>query len=213
MRSKSKYKISVIIVCHPEYQEHLRKALQSLNNQNLKDFQIILVLNGYKEIPQLRADNDITILRIPDTNLATACNIGVKASTGEYIIRLDADDKFHTEILKRESGLLDTTKTDAVFCNFYLTVNDVIVEVMEHKELEHACGVMYRRDVFDKLNGYDELLEYQESFDFWIRFRKAGFKARHLDHPYYYYKQHHGSMSTNTQHRAIVRQQILDKYK
>ncbi len=213
MKSDYKFKISVLIVCHPKYQVHLRKALQSLNKQNLKNFQVILVLNGYEEIPELRCDSDLLILRTKETNLATACNYGVSKSSGEYIIRLDADDTFHPDIIKDELRFIEQSKVDAVFCDFYKTVEGEITEVMYHPKLEHACGVLYKREVFDKLNGYDETLEYQESFDYWIRFFKAGFKAKHLPHPYYFYQQHNGSMSTNTENRLKVRQEIIERHK
>lgn len=213
MKLKNKYKISVIIVCHPGYQEHLKKALKSLDNQTLKDFQVILVLNGYDEIPEITSRHNLDIYRTPSTNLATACNAGINASSGEYIIRMDADDWFHPEILRFEYDVLEFTKKDAVYCDFYRTENDEITEIMEHHTLEHACGVLYKREVFDKLNGYDESLEYQESFDYWLRFFKAGFKARHVNVPLYFYRKHQGSMSTNTESRAKARQAILDKHK
>jgi len=211
MKSKNKYKVSVIIVCHPKYQEHLRNALQSLNHQTIKNFEIILVLNGYKELKRIRADHDLTIIRTDDTNLATACNAGINKSTGEYIIRLDADDKFHPDILKLELDLINNY--DAIYCDFYRTEDGEITEIMEHHTLEHACGVLYKREVFDKLKGYDESLEYQESFDFWLRFFKAGYKATRIKHPLYFYRKHQGSMSTNTEQRDKARLDILDKHK
>lgn len=202
--------ISVIIVCHPKYHHMLRLALQSLNHQSLKNFQIILVLNGYKEIPELRADNDLTIIRTPETTLATACNTGVNVSKGKYVIRLDADDTFHKDILEFESALLNNSNSfDAVWCNFNRFEEGCLPQLMDHEVLEHACGVMFRRTVFDTLSGYDESLQFQESFDFWLRFKQHGFKDVKLNQPLYNYRKHHGSMSTNTANRNQARINIL----
>lgn len=172
-----------------------------------------MVLNGYEKVPEIRIDNDYLAFRIPDSNLSTACNEGIKRSAGDYIIRLDADDTFHEDILKLESEILDDDRlVDAVWCNFNRVSDDAEPMLMDHPTLEHACGVMYRRNVFDKLGGYDESLKFQESFDFWLRFKKLGFNDVKLHQPLYNYRKHHGSMSTNIANRNQARIDILARH-
>lgn len=211
MNYKYKYAISVIIVCHPKYNHLLDRALESLKKQTFHDFETILVLNGYDSEPNLDYTKRLTIIRTEPVNLATACNIAIKQSHGEYIIRLDADDWFHDEILKFEWQVMQRHKAiDVVWCDFYRVVHDIILNVMTHKTLEHACGVLFKREVFDRLDGYDERLDFQESFDFWHRFWKLpNVSGVSVKMPLYFYRKHHQSMSTNTSKRNQARINIL----
>jgi len=177
-----------------------------------------MVWNGYHTIPKKMYDSnlfrDLNIKHVRcNKNLATACNSGIIKSCGKYIIRLDADDYFHTDLLLSSYNAIENNICiDAVWCNFIRVYNNSGIKqfvLQRLNVLEHACGVLYKRKVFDELNGYDESLEYQESFDFWARFRKLGFRSFHIDRALYNYRQHSKSMSTNTSNRNQARIDII----
>jgi len=220
MNSNYKYKISVIIVCHPQYDDLLKKAIQSLNAQLLNEFEVILVWNGYGKQALLKESNVLfDYLDIKHVycngNLAQACNLGINHSQGEYIIRLDADDFYHAELLLEAWSTIKNDNTiHAVWCDFmrfYTDVKTFETVVQPLLVLEHACGVLTKRDVFSTLGGYDETLSYQESFDFWLRFQKVGFKAKRIQRALYNYRQHRHSMSTNTANRNQARIDIITR--
>ena len=156
----------------------------------------------------------------PECNLSRACNIGISASHGDYIVRLDADDWLDAELLKAEAEHLDNSPhLDCVWCD-YLTAQkrtegeDFEVFLLSHlpqENLEHACGAMFRKSVWEDLGGYDEDLEYQEAFDFWCRFEQHGYQAARIERPMYLYRRGHQSMSTNPE-RDEVRKMLEDKY-
>ena len=179
----------------------LHTAQSSLSAQQSNDFEIILEENT-------------------DRTLAKACNDAIARSHGEYIVRLDADDWIDPQLLYLEADYLDTSpQVDCVWCDYWKTHpkkgEGFETHYLEHSpqtDLEHACGAMYRKEVWELLDGYDQDLEFQESFDFWLRFKKAGFIAERIEQPLYYYRQHPGSMSTNTEERNRVRQEILEKH-
>ena len=208
--------VSVILVVHQSYLMYLPTVLHSLKDQ-LEGHELIIVANGCQvDMPEA--------ISIPETNLATACNIGVNASNGEYIVRIDADDWVDAEFIQLESEYLDShPETDAVWCDYIAAHQQptdsgegceiFTLENMPQPVLEHACGAMYRRSVFDHLGGYDEELEFQEGYDFWQRFYKAGYIADHLTKPLYIYRRGHASMSTNVQERQKVRKMLEERYK
>lgn len=179
----------------------LPTALQSLSSQQSNDFEIILQENETE-------------------TLAKACNDAITRSRGQYIVRLDADDWVDPQLLYLEANHLDSRpQIDCVWCDYWKThpqkgegFETHYLEYSPQEDLEHACGAMYRKEVWELLDGYDEDLNYQESFDFWLRFKKAGFIAERLDQPLYFYRQHPGSMSTNTEEREKTRQEILEKH-
>jgi len=194
-------KVSVIVVTHPQYLPLLETALQSLRQQQSSDFEVIVEHNE-------------------DRTLSKACNDAISRSHGKYIVRIDADDWIDPQLLYLEANHLDSSpQVDCVWCDYWKTYPQKgegfethYLEYHQNQDLEHACGAMYRKEVWELLGGYDEDLKYQESFDFWLRFRKAGFISERIDQPLYYYRQHPGSMSTNVEERERTRQEILDKH-
>lgn len=200
-------KVSVIITTH-NYGQYLRQCLESVLNQTYKDHEIIVVNDGSTdntaEILEEYKDQ-VKILNLPGVGLPAACNYGIKASSGEYIIRLDADDFFDTNILLIEATFLDThPEIGLVFPDYYtVKENGEIIEHMrllkvgEEMRLLHrdplAAGAMFRRKCFDELGGYNEKLKPREDYDFWIRFISK-FKVHNINLPLMYYRRHGLSM-------------------
>ena len=210
MNESKSSKVSVIIVVHSAYLPLLGNAVAHLKAN--KSHELIIVGNG--------CIVDYPSISIPNTTLAAACNVGIHQSTGEYIVRVDADDWVDSELIELQSKYLDKNpEVDCVWCDYiqaqpqHLT-EDYQVYLLEHDPqdtLEHACGAMYRKSVWTELGGYDPELKYQEAYDFWLRFNQKGFKAERLEVPLYLYRRGHNSMSTNPE-RDKVRQEIRNKY-
>lgn len=190
-------KTSVIVITHPQYQKFEKVALDSLKQQQ-----------GQCEV--------IVHENLEDT-LAKACNTAISKAQGEYIVRLDADDFLDPQLVQLEADYLDEHPDIAcVWCDYwktYPTEGDGYevhhLEWCPQNDLEHACGAMFRKSVWEELGGYTETLERQEAFDFWLRFHQQGYKAAHIAEPLYYYRQHQNSMSTNVERRNQARIDIL----
>ncbi len=81
-------KLSVII---PSYRDPmLHKTIESLLSNSMGDIEIIPVLDGYKPTESLSDDIRVKPIQLKDNvGMREAINIGVKASTGEYLMRTD----------------------------------------------------------------------------------------------------------------------------
>ena len=209
MKRDSK-KLSVIVVVHEKYLPYLKEALDALRRQTLHDFETIIVANG--------CEWKGAIETVPVT-LSEACNIGISQASGKYIVRLDADDWTDQNLLKELYDHIVHSGVDAVWCDYLAAYersrsSEYTVYDLAHypnHNLEHACGVIYRREVWESLDGYDETLKYQESYDFWRRFERAGFRAERLERSLYVYRRGHESMSSNAE-RESVRARLEAKY-
>lgn len=180
-------KISVVLVVHRPYLKYLKTAIT-----NLKQCEVIVVANDCQV--------DIEGVKVVHTagNLASASNVGVSEAKGPYVMRVDSDDWVEPQILEVLSHKLDEGY-DAVWCD-YLRANEkgcgvYMLDIAAQEELEHPCGVLYKKSVWEALNGYDETLDRQEGYDFWRRFKRAGYKSYRIPYPYYYYRQHSYQMS------------------
>lgn len=99
-------KVSVII---PVYnaEPYLSECLNSLVNQTLQDMEIICVDDGSTDhslsiLKQYaRKDQRITVIRQENQYAGAARNRGLRQAKGDYVIFLDSDDFFHTELLEK----------------------------------------------------------------------------------------------------------------
>jgi glycosyltransferase involved in cell wall biosynthesis len=222
-------KVSVIVTAH-NYGKYLPECLESVVRQNYSDYELIVVNDGSTDNTSSILDHyrgqypdKIQTIELDGAGLATACNTGIKASKGEYIIRLDADDYFDENILLVESNVLDNdpnihmvypdyyqiNKYGELIDSFRLSkVNDE-VKLLDRSPL--AAGAMYRRYSYDAIGGYNEKLRYQEDYDFWIRFIDK-FNVYNVNLPLMYYRKHGQSMSNNFEARMKARQYVKKKF-
>lgn len=129
--------------------------------------------------------------------LGKAVNMGVRLASGDYVVRVDADDLVHFDFLEHLLiGMLSLKPPpDAVACNYQSFDNDGENPV-GHVWLESpiACGVLWRRDSLIECGLYDEVNIYEDK-----RLMKQ-FKEKHMEmgyvfKPLYYYRQHAASLT------------------
>lgn len=93
-------KISIITISFNNKQG-LEKTIESVVNQNYKDFEYIVIdggsTDGSKELIEKNDDKISYWISEPDKGIYNAMNKGIKASKGEYLLFLNSGDKFYSE--------------------------------------------------------------------------------------------------------------------
>lgn len=98
-------KVSVIIPIYNQ-EKYLATALDSLQNQTLKDFEVICVNDGSKDNSlnilnkYAAGDSRIKIINQENQGIGRTRNNGLKVAKGEYIAFLDPDDTFEKNALE-----------------------------------------------------------------------------------------------------------------
>ena len=116
------YKVSVIV---PVYntEKYLKKCLDSLVHQTLKEIEIILINDGSTDNSQKIIDE--YVLKYPklfkvfsqkNSGQAVARNLGIKNSKGEFIAFADSDD--YLEIDAYEKAYNYAVKNNFLFCSY-----------------------------------------------------------------------------------------------
>lgn len=220
-------KVSVVITAH-NYAKYLPQAIGSVLNQTFDDYELIVVNDGSTDgtdqvLERYRSVAKVGVVTLDGVGLARAANAGIRASAGQYVIRLDADDYFDENILLILSTVLDKYPEYGMVYPDYYRVNkygEIIDHVLQPKVNDEvklldrsalAAGAMYRRSCYDALGGYNEELSFQEDYDFWIRFIDR-FHVYNVQLPLMYYRKHATSMSTNTDARMRARQYVKQKF-
>lgn len=122
-------KVSIIVPCYNQA-AYLPKAIASLQAQTLEDWECIIVDDGSTdnsaEIAANAALKDQRFRLIQKLNggSASARNMGLTMTKGEYIQFLDADDYLDEEKLEKQSNLMRSQNADMSYTAFKHTYSD-----------------------------------------------------------------------------------------
>lgn len=117
-------KVSVIVPVY-NVEQYLRKCLDGLVNQTLRDIEIIVVNDGTKdnslEIMEEYAGKypNVKIYSKKNGGLSDARNYGMQYATGEYIGFVDSDDYVETNMYELLYKKAKEEESDIVECNFF----------------------------------------------------------------------------------------------
>ena len=143
-------KISIIVPVY-NVEKYLKRCINSLIHQTMKEIQIILVDDGSTDnspsICNSYAERDSRILVIHKENegQGIARNYGLKNATGEYVCFLDSDDYYELETCKELFELMKETQADMGCFGYQIeTQEKQIVRIPKIKECE------YRGEAFHK---------------------------------------------------------------
>ncbi|EOU2021355.1 glycosyltransferase family 2 protein, partial [Clostridium perfringens] len=88
-------KISIIVPVY-NVENYLEKCIDSILSQSYKNIELILINDGSLdksgEICDRYKSDNVKIIHKKNTGLSETRNLGIKASTGEYLMFVDSDD-------------------------------------------------------------------------------------------------------------------------
>lgn len=123
-------KVSVIV---PIYNSEifLKRCLDSIVNQTLKDIEIILINDGSKDNSRniceeyANRDNRIKFINKKNEGTSIARNVGLDIATGEYITFVDSDDYIELNAFEKMYNIAQETTADIVLFNHYHGENNL----------------------------------------------------------------------------------------
>jgi GT2 family glycosyltransferase len=198
-----------VVIANLNGEEYLPGCLQSLADQTFREFEVIVVDNGSTDgsLPLLRRDFPwVKVISLKgNEGFARGNNIGVEASSAEYIATLNNDTIAHKgwlgalyEAARQDSriGMVaskiflgrDGNEMDSAGMLIY---PDGMTRQRGHGETDtgqfdrmrevlfpSACAALYRREMLRETGLFDEdFFSYCEDADLGLRGRLAGWKA------------------------------------
>ena len=186
--------VSVILATYNRA-KFIRKAIESVLNQNYKDFEFIIVNDASQDntLKVLKSYNDSRIKIINnEINLGFvgSLNKAINYAKGEYIARID-DDDFWSDSKKLEKqieflennpeyvlvgcGIIRVDSDGKEIRRYLLPERDSdIREIMLITSPFVHMGVVFRKKGWEIVGGYDEKLYFSQDFDLWAKLGKAG---------------------------------------
>ena len=185
--------VSVII---PAYRvtPYIAEALQSVIKQSYTDYEIILV-DQDRDDGMARAiapfAERIIQLTIDPVNASVARNHAIRHARGRYIALLDGDDCWLPHFLARLVPMLEAKdgpdvaypnavlfgRSDCegvIFQNSFPSRRPVDLHAILTRDSYVFGGLVFRREIFDRVGGYDESLNSCEDLDLWLRIAANG---------------------------------------
>lgn len=118
------YKFSVVIPIY-NVEKYLRKCLDSIINQTLKDIEIICINDGSTDnslsilTEYAQKDTRIKILNQENQGPGVARNNGIAFASGEYLLFVDSDDWIELNTLEILYNNFKKTNTQLIQFNYY----------------------------------------------------------------------------------------------
>lgn len=219
--------ISVII---PAYNcdKYINKCLDSLETQTINNFEIIVINDGSTDNTlnvlsnYSKRNNNIKVIDTPNNGIGAARNLGLKKSTGKYLIFVDADDYVSPNYLEKMLKKAKEDKADVVVCDMYKVFMDKVVEdekiVFKDGNIKNnkeqiiniplgPCGKLFSKSII-KTN-FAENLKYEDVpfvFDSIIN----SSNTVKLNEALYYYRIHAASETTTMDLRVFDILEILN---
>ena len=224
--------VSVII---PTYNRaHLiGKAINSVLSQTYQDFEIIVVDDGStdntREIIRSFKEKRVKYIKKYKKNrgISVARNIGIKVARGKYIALLDSDDEWLPEKLNKQIKVLQSESPEVgVVCSWSYNIDEkgnyiskrclpkkdgYIYEDLLSTNPISVPTMLIRKECFNRVGLFDDLLNAQEDWDMWIRIAKY-YRFALIKIPLVKYRLHSNQLSKNLGVKIITANRILVKY-
>jgi hypothetical protein len=209
-------KVTVLLAVH-NGDPYLGEAIEDTLAQTFEDFEFLVVddasTDGTEATLASYADPRLRVIRNEENiGQAPSLNRGLAEAQGEYVARIDADDRMLPKRLERQVALLDGephvalagTWVDVVDEDGRLWSNvrgdirdfvDLLAAILLDRYPFAHPSLMYRRDVVRELGGYDATLAPAEDKDLYRRLALARREVRVICEPLVRYRRHEAQLS------------------
>ncbi|HZO59720.1 MAG TPA: glycosyltransferase [Solirubrobacterales bacterium] len=203
--------VSVVIPCY-NHAHYLDEAIRSVLAQTHPRLEVVVVDDGSSD------NTSEVVARYPgveytyqeNAGLAAARNTGIRRSTGDYVVFLDADDRLLPHAVEAnlrcfsenpESGFVFGTSTTIASDGASLPWTtkprddeDRYRALLEPEYIGMHATVMYQRSVLKRLGGFDTSFKACEDYDMFLRIAREFPISSHQE-PVAEYRMHGSNMS------------------
>ena len=215
-------KVSIIIPIFND-EKYINYCVDSILKQTYQNIEVILVNDGSidnsKEICDRYQNTDKRVVVINKENggVSSARNVGIKQSSGKYIMFVDGDDWIEINTVSKLVDLIQKNGVDAYLTNAYykdesvlipdnfklksedeVVNSDIIMEKhLKYRMISSVCFGIYKSDLVKKC-GFDEKIHTLEDWEFLFRFFCEAERIGLTSYSFYHYRTNMNSASTTS---------------
>lgn len=190
---------ATVSIITPAYNSEafLAESIRSVQAQTFDDFEMLIVddgsIDGTAAIARQFGKHDarIRLLRQPNMGISFARNAALARASAPVFALLDSDDVWKPTYLEEQLRVLDASPSAGVVSANAVNLGGIFdgqllrqVAPRVHRislrsliEEEASVCIMsiVRREVYERIGGFDPALKSSEDYDFWLRASIAGF--------------------------------------
>ena len=202
--------VSVII---PVYngERYLLEAIQSVIGQTQPASEIIIVDDGSSDGSRAIAYSfsEVTYLSQDNRGTASARNLGIANAKGQFVALLDQDDTWAPNKLELQLAAFDDhPDCSVVFTGVQQFLSpDLAATHSDRFEIPDRpqegfspSSMLVRRDVFDRVGGFDETLDQAEWIDWLLRLNESEVKSIVMEDVLCFRRIHAGNKGVVSRH-------------
>jgi glycosyltransferase involved in cell wall biosynthesis len=216
-------KVSVIIPCY-NHGRYLFEAITSVFNQTYKNIEVIVVNDGSNDNTEYVSTQFelVKYYKTENRGVSHARNYGIKKSSGEYIICLDADDTLKQNYIEEVIKYIDQYDIIGTNFEFFGDRNEIVKRPFTHinfNKLKHSnyvhCAAIFKREMFNKIGGFDEnMIKGYEDWEYWRRAARLGYSIYIHNDALLNYRKHNKSRNKDAdRYYSELRNYIKSKEK
>lgn len=217
--------VSIVVPCY-NYAQYIDEALQSVFKQTYTNWECIIVNDGSNDNTEeivnrwVAKDSRFVYLYKENGGVSSARNFGIEKAKGEFIVTLDADDKYASSFIEKAlSIVLENEEVGIVSCWGAFFVKDNELSVFQTKGESFfdflfrnaTIGTsFFRKECWQKVGGYDENPKNgYEDWEFYLRVTSLGWKVEVIEEVLFYYRQHKVSRRIEMNKREIENKKYI----
>ncbi len=192
-------KVSVIIPTFNRF-SLISRAIDSVLNQTIKPFEIIVVDDGSSDDTYTFIKNNyksVKLIKQNNLGVSKARNVGIKNSSGDWIALLDSDDEWKKNKLEvqikslSEYDYYSVCHTNEIWIRNGIRVNQKKRHQKYGGEIFDKCldicrispsSIIFKKNIINEVGWFDEGLSICEDYDLWLRIT-ANYKILFIDKP------------------------------
>ena len=201
-------KIAIVIPCYNQ-EKYIKETIQSVKDQDYPDFSCVIVNDGSTDksediiLSEIYGDQRFRYFRIENSGPGYARNFGIQKTSSEYILCLDSDDLISSRYIKDAIEFLDKNQDITLYYGDaeYLydsgktskfNLPEFNYPNLLYGNMIYVSGI-FRRERYDEVGGFDEVIGGFEDWEFLIRLLYGGKKVYKSSDLVFWYRQHPGT--------------------
>jgi len=193
---------------------YISETIQSLLNQSLPSFEIIVVNDGSDDDSELLvesfSDKRIKLIQGECKGISAALNLALSHAQGSYVCRCDADDLYPSDRLQVQIEWLETHPDCIAVAGKFSSMDeksnvisafntgddecDITPELLSGKTRTHLGAFLMRLSIVNQLQGFREYFVTAEDIDMQLRLAECGMVG-YIPQNMYFYRLHNASIT------------------
>lgn len=209
-------RVSAIIPCYNR-EDFIAETVRSVLEQSYREIELIVVDDGSTDGSRAVLEGfgeRLTLLEHPgreNRGQSAAINLGLRHATGRYVAILDSDDLWMPHKIEQQVAFLEAHPNIGLVYGNGTAIDEkgrqlYVIYGPGHEERNEPARVLMdcyflvpnnslvRREVFDRVGGFDESLRAAQDHDMAIRIAEAT-RIAYVDERWFSYRRHAESIS------------------